>query len=161
MRIIGDRVLFSVPSDSVFFRFISDWDFLDFSVIDTSNIHLHILFHSETKITISIILIRFHSLSLVITRWITSYHLLPFLVTRCQSLYDSLSLVVIICHSLYHSLSLAAIVIHCNIRCHSLSLDVPLFCPFKEPEMQSLYISKGKYYHRIWAEYWLKFVGFI
>ena len=52
-------------------------------------------------------------------------HSLSLVVIRCHSLslvVPLLSLVVIRCHSLYHSLSL--VVTRCTIRCHSLSLVV-------------------------------------
>ena len=73
---------------------------------------LHILFHSETKITPFCLLlfafIRFHFL----------YHSLSFVVTRCTTY----------CHSLYHSLLF--VVTRCTTHRHLLSIDVPLFCVF-------------------------------
>ena len=69
---------------------------------------LHILFHSETKITLFNLFL--FVVSLAVTLCITRCHSLslavPLAVTRCHSLYHSLSFVVTRCHSLYHSLSL-------------------------------------------------------
>ena len=61
-----------------------------------------------------------HLFSLVVTR----YHSLSLILIRCHSLYYSLSLVAIRCTTRCHSLSLVV------TRCHSLSLDVPLVCVF-------------------------------
>ena len=85
----------------------------------------HSLYHCSHSL--SLIIIRCHSLSLVVPLAVTRCHslsfvficchlwsLVPLVVTRCHSL----SLFVIRCHSLYHLLSLVA------IRCHSLSLVV-------------------------------------
>ena len=81
-----------------------------------------------------------HSLSLVVVRCHSLYHLLPFVITRCHSL----SFVVpLFCHSLAtvvpfvvtrcHSLLL--VVTLCTIRCHSLSIDLPLVCLFINDEI--------------------------
>ena len=93
---------------------------------------LHILFRSETKITLFYVFlfafICFHLL----------YHLLSSVFIRYHSLYHSLSLVVSLvvsgCHSLYHSLSFIVTCCHSlslavplvATRCHSLSLNIPL-----------------------------------
>ena len=59
---------------------------------------------------------------------VTHCHSLPLVVTLCHLLHHSLSLIVLLVvtvyHLLHHSLSLIV------IRCHSLSLEVPLFCLF-------------------------------
>ena len=114
---------------------------------------LHILFHSETKITLFYLhlfaFIHFHlcyhSLSFFITHFIIIIYFIIIIIiiySHNGSFYHSFSfvesLVVICCHSLslvvfhcttrYHSLSLVAT--RCTIRCHSLSLDVPLVCLF-------------------------------
>ena len=73
---------------------------------------LHILFHSESKITL------FHLLSLVFIRFHLLYHSLSFVVIRCYSL----SFVV--------------------TRCHSLSLNVPLVYLFiNDPFFHRLVVS--------------------
>ena len=116
---------------------------------------LHILFHSETKITLFYLhlfsFIHFHlcyhSLSFFIIHFIIIIYFIIIIIiiiiySHNGSFYHSFSfvesLVVIRCHSLslvvfhcttrYHSLSL--VVTRCTIRCHSLSLDVPLACLF-------------------------------
>ena len=73
---------------------------------------IHSLYHCSHPL--SLISIRCHSLSLVVTLYHSLHHSMSFVVTRCTTR----------CQSLYHSLSLVV------IRCHSLSLDVPLVCLF-------------------------------
>ena len=63
-----------------------------------------------------------HSLSLIAIR----YHSLSLSVTRCQLFYHSLSLLVIRCTTHRHLLLL--VVIRRNSLCHSLPLDAPLVC---------------------------------
>ena len=91
-------------------------------------ITLHILFHSETKITLFYLflfaLFCFHSLSLAVSLFVIRYHLLPFVVIHCHSMSLTVLLVVTCCHLLYHSLPL--VVIRCTTLCQSLSLVVPL-----------------------------------
>ena len=69
---------------------------------------LNILFHSETKVTLS------YLLSLAFTRFHLLYHWLWFVVTRCHSLSFVVPFVVTCCHLLYHSLSFFV------TRCHSM-----------------------------------------
>ena len=101
---------------------------------------LHILFHSESKITLFYLLsfdfilfqLLYHSLWFVMTRFITRCHLLPLVVTRCRSfslaiicchlLYDAWLLVAIRCTTGWHSFSL--IVIRCLSLYHSLSIVI-------------------------------------
>ena len=64
--------------------------------------------------SLSLPVIRCHSVSFVVTHS----------TTRCHSLYHSLSFVVTICHS---SSLVILLVVAC---CHLLSLDVPLVCLF-------------------------------
>ena len=95
---------------------------------------LHILFHSEIKITLfylhlfsfihfhslyhsfSFVFIRCHSLSFVVI----CCHSLSLFVIRCHLLPLVVPVVFTHCHSLHHSLSFAV------TRCHSLSLVLPL-----------------------------------
>ena len=102
---------------------------------------------SQSDHSLSLVIIRYYSLSFVVTRCLSLYHSLSlviihcyslsFVVTRCLSLYHSLSLVIIRCHSLSfvviccHSLSLVVhwlslAVSRCHSLYHSLSLDVSL-----------------------------------
>ena len=83
---------------------------------------LHILFHSEIKITLFYLhlfsFIHFHSLYHSFSFVVIRCHLLSFVVIRCHSL----SFVVTCCHSLYQLFSL--IVIRYTTRYHSLLLVV-------------------------------------
>ena len=69
---------------------------------------MHILFHSETKITI------FYLLSFAFICFHLLYHSLSFVAILCHSLYHLLSLVVIRWHSL------SFVVARCTSRCRSL-----------------------------------------
>ena len=101
---------------------------------------LHILFHSEPKITqfylLSFVFIRFHwlyhSLSFVVIHYHSLYHSLSFVVSLVVTRCHSLSLVVIRCHSLSYSLSFVVplVVIRSHSLYHSLSLNVLLVCLF-------------------------------
>ena len=130
---------------------------------------MHILFPSEPKITLFLVLVRLHSLSfvepfvvicsnslsLVVCPVVTRCHLLSLVVIPCHSLllfatrFHTLSLVVSLvvtcCNSFYHSLSF--VVTPCSTLCHSLSLDVPLVC---------LFINDSKFQNHLVAVFILK-----
>ena len=103
---------------------------------------LHILFHSEIKITLFYLhlfsFIHFHSLYHSFSFVVIRCHLLSFAVTLCHSL----SPVATRCTSYFHSLSfvIPLVIIRCyslsfvvtrfTTSCHLFSLDVPLVCLF-------------------------------
>ena len=112
---------------------------------------LHILFHSETKITLFYLflfafiwfyllynsllsaVIRYHSLyyyslSLIVSLVVIRCHSLSLVVTRCTTRSHSLSFVEPLAAVRCHSLSL--VVTPCTNRCYSLSLDILTVCLF-------------------------------
>ena len=89
---------------------------------------LYFTYYHSHSFVLSLAVVFCHSLSF----FVISCHSLSFAVscctTRCHSLNHSLSFVVpldaIRCHSLHHLFSFVV------TRCHSMPLDVPLFCLF-------------------------------
>ena len=126
---------------SLYFTYSHSYSF----VLSLAVIRCHSLLFSVTHChllsLVSLAIIRchflYHSLSLVVTLYITRCHSLsfvvPLVVIRCHFLYHSLSFVVTRFHSLFHSLPFVV------TRCYALSLDVSLACLFiKDPARISI-----------------------
>ena len=122
---------------------------------------LHILFHSETKITLFYLL---SSLSFFLISCTTRCHLLLLVVSlgasRCHSLSHLLSLAVTRCHLLYQSLSL--VVIRCHLLYHSLSLNVPPRLSFYKRSLRAdVFRILLEYYFGEYYSTWLSFFDWL
>ena len=82
---------------------------------------------------------RSHSLSLVVPLVVIPYHSLSLVATRCHLLSLVVPLVVTRCTTRCHSLPL--VVILCHLLYHSLSLDVPLVCLFINDRRNHLFME--------------------